>query len=273
MERKRNGQNLVWPELYLVRHGQSEYNILRAIKAKDELYQEFRREFELWDKRFKSAKSWLRELPNDRLVELAIQVSEKFSLNCSDADTLLTEEGKRQAQETGKALAKFIEVPDVVFCSPYTRTNQTFENVAMFCPQFDGVKVYQEDRIREQEHGLLTVYNDWRIYQVFHPEQKALSDRCGSYDVCHPNGENIARVRDRVRSWFDKLLREYAGKRVWAFSHHLTILTITGLHKHWDRRQFMWWDKYKVPPNLSVTSFKPRGDGKLILDQYGKVYY
>ncbi len=268
-----NGQRVIWPELDVVRHGESQYNILKGLKKVDPMYIEFRALFEEWEKRFRSAKCWRRVSPGSQLEELAMQVMEKYSLRCSDPDTELTDKGIWQAQQTGKALAKIIEKPDVVFCSPYKRTKQTFENVKMFCPQFEGVKVYEEDRIREQEHGLNTVYNDWRVLQIFHPEQKALFDATGSYDYCYLNGENVARVRDRIRRWFDKLIREFAGKRAWAFSHHLTILTTVGLHRHWTRSQFMWWDKHRVPPNLSVTTLKPNGNGKLKLYQYGKVYY
>lgn len=262
-----------WPELHLIRHGQSEYNILKAKKDKDPLYQKFKRKYEEWDRRIKNARIWILEKPGAELEDLAIQVMEKYSLTCSDADTELTEEGKIQAQITGRELDKFIIRPDVIFCSDYKRTNQTMENVLEFCPQLQGVKIYQEERIREQEHGLMTLYNDWRVYHVFNPQYKEFANRSGSNNNRFDCGENRPAVRDRVRSWFDKLIREYSGKRVYAFSHHLTILTIVGLHKHWTKAQFNWWDKYRVPPNTSVTTLIPNNKGKLILDQYGKVYY
>ncbi len=274
MKKEAGNKPLIWPdELHLVRHGESEYNILKALKAVDPMYQEFKAEYEKWDRRMKASKNWLDELPHKKLIDLARQVNGKYSLGCSDPDTKLTAYGVWQAQQTGKTLVDIIEPPDVVFCSPYERTKQTFENVAMFCPQLKTAKFYEEDRIRELEHGLATVYNDWRVFHVFHPEQKVLFDITGSYDYCFPNGENIARGRDRIRRWFDKLVREFAGKKVWAFSHHLTILTIVGLYDHWDRDTFIEWDKNRVPPNLSVTTFCSTNTGKPKLTEYGKVHY
>ncbi|QQS23236.1 histidine phosphatase family protein [bacterium] len=270
-----NGNNMIWPaELNLVRHGQSNYNILKALKAADPDYQVFKRLYNRWDARCEKG-DWMREPPKSELVELAIQMRKKYSLGCSDPETPLTEMGIWQAQQTGKALAEFIEIPDVIFVSPYKRTWQTFENVKMFCPQFHGVKIREEDRIREQEHGLCALYNDWRIYHVFHPEQRAMFRLAGKYDYCFPGGENIARARDRVRRWFDKLIRDYPGKRVWGFTHHLTKLTIMGLLKHWSQEQFLWWDTHRVPPNLSVTTFRGTNTGKIEIElpEYGKIYY
>ena len=34
------------------------------------------------------------------------------------------------------------------------------------------VKIIEDERIREQEHGLSSIYNDWRVFFTLHPEQK-----------------------------------------------------------------------------------------------------
>lgn len=260
-----------WPEeLYLVRHAQTEYNVLKAKKAKSEMYQEFKALYESW-------KGWPHEAPSDELLRLAGEVNIKFSLGCSDAGTRLTNLGHRQAVQTGKMLAGNISKPDVIFTSPYLRTNQTYKDFADNCPELNGVELIQEDRIREQEHGLSTLYNDWRVFHVFNPHQKALFELEGRYDYCFPNGENVVRVRNRCRDWFEKLIRDYAGKKVWVFTHHLTILTILGLQQHWSREEFLKWDDENPPANSSITLFRGNPEvgtnGKLILDYYSKTYY
>lgn len=265
-----NMKKMKWPrKLYLVRHGQTTYNILKAKKAVSPLYQEFKGLFEEWT-------GWPND-PSPKLVELALLVRQEFYLGCSDRNTPLTQLGIEQSEQTGRALADIIEVPDVVFHSSSIRTNQTFNAFARFCPQFNDVKVVEDDRLREQSHGLSTLYSDWRVFHVFNPQQRALFIQEGSYDYRFPNGEDKPMVRDRNRSWQDKLIREYGGKIVWAFSHHLTILSIMGLQLNWTADQFIEKDEKEPPPNSSVTMFECNpfaGDnGKLILKQYGQVYY
>lgn len=254
-----------WPKsLTIIRHGESAYNVLRAQKEKDALYQEFKRAFE-------------NDYQSPQTLELAKQVQKKFALWVSDYDTPLTAEGIRQARETGGSLLDHMFLPDVVFVSPYLRTRETFKYVA---EEFSGLskrKVVYDDRIREQEHGLSLLYNDWRVFHTFHPEQKKLHDLMGPYWYQYPQGESVSNVRDRNRDFTGMLIREYAGKRVLLVSHHLTILSFRGIFERLSPEDFIYMDEHEKPVNCGVTTYKGNpelgANGKLELVEYNKKFW
>lgn len=251
-----------WPNtLTLVRHGQSTYNVLRAQKEADPLYQQFKSAFK------KNHRS-------EATIRLAEQVQAKFSLGVSDYDTLLTEEGRRQALVTGRELQKQIRPPQVVFVSPYLRTRNTFEEMASVWPKLKEAKIVFDDRIREQEHGLSLLYNDWRVFQTFHPEQKKFHEMMGVYWYQYPQGESVSEVRDRIRLFIDTLIREYAEKEVLLVTHHLTILSIRANLERLSPEEFLHLDKEEKPVNCGVSTYVGHPDGgirgKLVLDNYNK---
>ncbi len=254
-----------WPNtLTLVRHGQSEYNVLRAKKDADPLYQEFKKMFR-------------RNHTSSQTRHLAEQVRHKFALGVSDYETLLTKEGRRQALATGRELKKHIRTPEVVFISPYLRTRNTFDEMTVGWPELMGAKIVYDDRIREQEHGLSLLYNDWRVFETLHPEQKELHELLGPYWYQYPQGESVSEVRDRIRLFTDMLVREYAEKEVLLITHHLTILSIRANLERLSPEEFVGIDENEKPLNCGVTTYT--GDptagtnGKLILDQYNRCFW
>lgn len=254
-----------WPKsLTIIRHGESAYNVLRAQKEDDALYKEFKIAFE-------------KDYQSPQTIELAKQVQKKFTLGVSDYDTPLTEEGIRQARETGRNLLDNMFLPDVVFVSPYLRARQTFKYLAEEFPGLEKGKVVYDDRIREQEHGLSLLYNDWRVFYTFHPEQKKLHDLMGRYWYQYPQGESVSNVRDRNRDFTGMLIREYAGKRVLLVSHHLTILSFRGIFERLSPEDFIYLDEHEKPVNCGVTTYignpKLGTDGKLELVEYNKKFW
>lgn len=259
-----------WPNnLTFIRHGESSYNALKKIKADDPKYGEF---CDLFNKEYKNAKdeNWA----SDELRGKAKEIWEKNKLMVGDYNTPLTKEGIEQAEKTGKELPRIVELPDVIYVSPYLRTRQTFEGLCKSWPDLKKVKTISEERIREQEHGLALVYNDWRLYYVFNPKQALLYKLGGDYEYRYVNGENKADVRDRVRSFLSTLIREHAEHKVFVVSHHLTLLCLRANLERWDREKFIDVDKNEKPINCGVTIYK--GDpgqgknGRLVLDTYNK---
>jgi hypothetical protein len=61
--------------------------------------------------------------------------------------------------------------------------------------------VVEEERIREQEHGMLTLYSDTKIYHVFHPENALLTELQDDYANRVEGGESHIDVRNRVGSF------------------------------------------------------------------------
>lgn len=255
-----------WPtSLMLIRHGQSEYNILRAKKQRDPLYQLFQK--------------WYKEGRTDEeMLALAREVKEKFSLGVGDEKTPLTAEGVQQAITTGKALhEEGAPPPDVILYSPYLRTRQTLDGLCDGWPALDQVPQVEDIRIREQEHGLSVIYSDWRVFNTFHPEYRELRELHGSYWYQHPGGESVPNVRDRVHSMMSTLTREYQEQRVLLVTHHLTILSIRAQLERLTSEEFIRLDDKEKPVNCGVTTYtgdpEQGKNGKLILTSYNRKLY
>ena len=252
-----------WPaSLTLVRHDVSTYNEIRGKRKDDPLYLQF----------LKTRK----EGSFEEIRRLALLVKEKFALKVGDADTPLADKEGRQAYQTGLALSSG-EVPDVIFVSPYKRALDTLKHITRGWPALEKVKVYEEERIREQEHGLALLYSDWRVFHALHPEQKELYEMEGPYWYRYPQGENVPDVRDRNRSWLTTLTRDFAGKHIFSVQHHLNILATRANLERLGAREFLHLDKHEKPINCGVTvyrGFPSQGaNGRLVLESYNTKYY
>jgi len=262
-----------WPHtLTFIRHGESKYNELGVKKSTRKSYEHFCR---IYNRDFKVAKDerWV----SNELKQLAEEVWHTTNLSMSDYDTPLTNAGIIQAKKVGKKLEQAIEFPRVIYVSPYVRTRQTFDAIRSEWRELKKVKTVYEERIREQDHGLSTVFNDWRVYNVMNPLQALLYRLEGGYEYRFLNGESKMDVRDRVRDFLGTLVREHAEENVLVISHQLTILSFRANLEHWDRDQFIYTDKNEKPINCGVTVYRGHSelgkDGKLVLDIYNKKLY
>jgi len=242
------------------------YNELRKKKEADFEYQVFM-------EAFKTDRANGRFRPST--LELARIVNQKFSLKVSDYDTPITTEGKRQAILLGEALEKsHTPTPDIIICSPYLRTKETKRGVGIGWHTLDDVEVVYDDRIREQEHGLSLLYNDWRVFHTMHPEQADLRDLLGPYWYRYPQGESVSDVRDRNRLFIEMLIREYSGMNVWLFTHHLTILSLRANLERLSPEQFIELDEHQKPVNCGLTTYignpNKGKNGKLELLSYNQ---
>jgi broad specificity phosphatase PhoE len=254
-----------WPEyLMLIRHDTSAYNVLKERKAKDPIYQEFQRIFE-------------KDPTSQKTVALARRVWAKYALSCSDADTPLADTEGKQAVITGQKLREEFKPPDVVFVSPYKRALDTLAFLKKGWPEIVGVKTVKEERIREQEHGLASLYNDWRVFQTLHPEQKLLYDLAGLYRYKYPQGESVPDVRARSLLMTATITRDFAEKKVLCICHHLNILAMRANFERLDEKEFIRLDKEEKPINCGVTLYRGYPElgenGRLVLDFYNRRYY
>ncbi len=254
-----------WPNiLQLVRHDVSAYNVLRELKSQDSLYLSFLAAFQ-------------RDPWAEATKCLALAVQEKFALGVSDAKTPLAELDNQRAEQTGQRLRETRELPHVVIRSPYDRARRTHEKICLGWPELAGVKVIEDERQREQEHGLATLYNDWRVFFCIHPEQKAMYDQYGPYWYRYPQGENVPDVRLRNNIWIGTLVREFAGMRVLVVTHHLNILATRANLERLTDEEFIHLDDHEKPINLGVTTYKGNpnagSNGRLILDSYNQALW
>lgn len=262
-----------WPNtLTILRHGESAFNKMKEESRKTVDYGLF---VEMFEKEFSAAATT--DWPSAELINLAGEVWKKTKLSMNDYKTPLTEEGVRQARVTGGKLKEHMPLPDIIYCSPYLRTEQTLRSLEDGWPELKNVRAVYDDRIREQEHGLQSVFNDWRVFCVLNPIQGLLFKQDGDYFYRHPNGESKIDVRDRLRSFSTTLIRENAGENVLLISHHLTLLSIRANLERWTPEKFVEVDRSEKPINCGVTIYKgdPKlgRDGKLILDIYNKKLY
>ena len=263
-----------WPkQLSFIRHGQSAYNAIKKQRDSSPVYKEFR---ELFEKEYHSIvdERWA----SKRLKDLARKAWMELRPSVGDAETPLTKEGWRQSEVTGTQLKVMrFEVPDVIYVSPYLRTQQTLEGLTKGYPKLGRARVIFDERLREQEHGIRTIYSDWRIFMVFHPEQALLYRLEGEYQYKFPNGENKPMVRDRVRSMVSTIIRENSGEGVMLISHHLVLLSLRANLERWNREKFIAVDQKETPVNCGVTVYcglPSRGkNGKICLEGYNQKLY
>ena len=253
-----------WPaSLTVMRHAESVYNILKAKKAEDPQYQEFKREFE-------------KHPYSDKTRALAVLVGEKYALKMSDYDTPLSVIGRTQAETTGYKMRRGTEhsfvKPDVVLVSPYVRTRETLDLVQSGGFNLGDTPVVHEDRIREQEHGLSLLHSDWRVFHALNPDQKRLRDTMGPYWYQYPQGESVSMVRDRIRDVLSMIIREYAGQHVLMVTHHLTILSLRANLERLSPEEFIRLDNHEKPVNCGITIYRGEPklgkNGKLVLESY-----
>jgi broad specificity phosphatase PhoE len=254
-----------WPaELLLIRHAESAYNQLKKQKDADPDYRRFRALLE-------------NDPSNPEIRPMAVMLHKKHALRLSDRDTPITPMGEAQARTTGREMrASGVQSPDVIFVSPYLRTEQTLHFLQEEWPGLRNAIVYREERIREKDHGLALLYNDSSIYFLMHPEQAELYKLLGDYDYRYLNGENIPDVRQRNLSWITTITREFAGKRVMAITHHLTILATRANFERLSPEEFLHLDKHEKPLNCGVTRYIGNPNlgsrGKLELREYNRQY-
>lgn len=257
-----------WPcQLILIRHDWSAYNALKKQKEKDPLYQKF-------------LAAWNSDPESNETVRLAKKVQEKFALGIDDHDTPLTGTEGTYSELAARAVRKELKLPHVIFVSPYVRTVRTLELFKKGWPELAKVKVYEDERIRERDHGLAILYNDWKVFFALHPEQRRLYELhkdYAAYRYTYPQGENMLMVRQRNRSFIDTIIREFSGQRVMVFTHHENILAIRANQERWSEDEYIRVDTEEKPLNCGVTMY--RGDpamgknGKLVLEFYNKRYY
>lgn len=254
-----------WPKmLTLVRHDTSEYNVLKDKKDKHDAYSAFIKEYD-------------KDPYSQKIKELAVKLRKELALNKADHDTPLAEGEGYKAIETGKKLRELIELPDVIFVSPYLRTHLTLQGLMEGWTELKGVRIVEEERIRERDYGLSILYNDWRIFNVCHPEQIELRKIIGSYWYRFPQGENIPDLRERIRSWFGTLIRDYSDKKVLAVTHQMSILALKANLDRLNADQFIELDRNEKLHNCGVTIYEgdpEKGkEGKLVLRQYNSKLY
>lgn len=235
-----------WPtNLVIVRHGQSERNVAQA-----------------------AAKAAGQKV--------------SYAAAIRDMDTPLTALGMGQALSVGVELREHVNYPefDVVFSSPYKRTQQTtaqilkglgVDNKAGLEPYRQAPKVVLDERIRELEFGLMDGLTHEGM-QAKYPEELARRHKEGKYWYRPPGGESRPDVAMRLQSFLTTLSRDYVDQRVLVVTHSVVVLMFRKLLERWDEAKYLHVDKHEDVKNCSITHYAS-DKNKLILQSYNSVCY
>lgn len=260
---KKLRKRMKWPEcLVLIRHARSFFNELKEALEKDPLWQVF-------------VEAYKTDFRSEKTKDLANLLRATYNNSYGDRKTPLTEYGRRvQAPKTGAYLKTQIELPDVILVSPHLRCLETLEGLKEGWPELGKVKTYEDERMVERRVGTCQLYTHWKIFHVFHPEQKELYEKDGYYDYQYPQGDSMIDVNDRIKNLFGTIIREFHGKKVFCVGHGVTIMGFRTAQERLTKEQFMELDHKNPPKNCSITIY--RGDpklgknGRLVLERYNE---
>lgn len=187
-----------------------------------------------------------------------------------DMDIPLTAAGIWQARQTGLFLIG--ERPfDVCFSSPYVRALQTAWRIKGVL--YYEVPVYKDNRLREKEFGRLHGLTKEEIKSKY-PEEVSDRERDGKYWYRLPRGENYPDVESRVHSFLDKLVRDYAEKRVLVVTHQVPYLMFRSLFEHLDEQGVL---SLGDVPNCGIQEYQldasEESEGRMKLKRYNFIAY
>jgi 2,3-bisphosphoglycerate-dependent phosphoglycerate mutase len=209
--------------LWLVRHGQSEGNVVRAAAAAD---------------------------------------AEVLDIPDRDMDVPLSELGRRQAAAFGAWLHGRPpgQRPEVVVSSPYRRAADTAAELTRAAEL--GAEIVLDERLRERDLGMMDLLTT-RGFAARFPEEAAHRTRLGKFYYRPPGGESWVDVALRCRSLLDSLSREYPGRRVLLVTHEVVIIMIRYVLEHLDERAALALSTDRAIANCSLTAYAADGDGRL----------
>ncbi len=222
----RDGPDALW----LIRHGQSEGNVVRDEAERRE--------------------------------------AQRYELGSRDADVPLSDLGRQQAQAFGRWLAEQPhEVqPDVVLVSPYLRAAQTAD-LALEAAGLRHLPRGVDERLRDREMGDWDGLT-WRGIVAEHPEGADRARLVGRFYHRPPCGESWADICLRLRSVLGDVARELPGRRVLVVAHDVVIqlvrVLVDGLSEA-DAVELLTSTSYV---NCGLTTFERGGHGRIELDRY-----
>ena len=190
-----------------------------------------------------------------------------LQIDTRDADTPLSDDGRRQAAGMGRVLAELAEEerPGIVLASPYRRARETAQIALAESPLVD--KIVVDERLRERDLGIFDGLTGVGIREKF-PEEAARRSREGKFYYRPPGGESWTDVALRVRSILGDIRNEYDGERVWVFSHQAVIMSFRFVIESLDEETLLGIDTDTPMANCSRTIYRRSESGALELDTY-----
>jgi broad specificity phosphatase PhoE len=212
--------------LWLVRHGQSEGNVIRAAAARE---------------------------------------AEVLEITARDMDVPLSDLGKRQASAFGTWLRGRTEdqLPGAILSSPYARATQT--TAAMLQAANLEIGFVPDERLRERDLGMMDLLTTKGFAARF-PAEAAHRARLGKFYYRPPGGESWTDVALRCRSLLDSVAREHAGERVLLVTHEVVIIMIRYILERLDEEAALMLSSDATIANCSLTAYALDNAGRLLAE-------
>jgi broad specificity phosphatase PhoE len=178
----------------------------------------------------------------------------------------LSDEGRRQAIEAGRALRERFGPFDQVYHSGYLRTVDTTKHLLDAYPPDERARIRVRHHlfIRERDPGYAYDMTDAEATAAF-PWLQDYWTTFGPFFARPPGGESLAQVCERVYTFLQKLSRTMGGKRVLIVTHAGTIWCIRYVLERWTYDEAEHRFRTERIPNASITSYERQPDGRLAL--------
>ncbi len=176
-----------------------------------------------------------------------------LGLSMRDMDVPLTPLGREQARASGRYLDRYSPF-DVLYVSPYTRTQQTADLVLEEVSLEPALRRVEE-RVREKEFGVLDGLTRHGV-RVKHPEETRRKEFIGKYYYRPPGGESYPDVNLRVQSFLGTLVREHAGQRVLVVTHSVVVLLFRRLLERMEEQEVLELDRQDEVKNASLLVYE-----------------
>ena len=184
-----------------------------------------------------------------------------------DMDVPLSELGRRQAGAFGLWLGEQSrkDQPEVVLASPYVRAFDT-ARIVIETAGID-VELHRDERLRERELGILDLLTRAGV-EARYPDEQRRRERLGKFYHRPPGGESWVDVALRLRSLRDSIGREHGGKRVLLVAHEVVIVIMRYLLEDLDESQALLLGGGRLA-NCSLTTYHADRNGAPVLDLDG----
>jgi broad specificity phosphatase PhoE len=208
--------------LWLVRHGESEGNLLHEAAQRESLHE--------------------------------------IGLPTRDADVPLSERGEEQARAFGRWLAAQPAhlLPTTVLVSPYLRARET-ARLALAAGDL-RLPTDVDERLRDREMGVLEGLT-WEGILAEHPREAERKRRLGKFQHRPPGGESWADICLRLRSLYADAARDLAGERVLVVAHDAVIQLTRVILEGLDEETAIRISDATPYGNAALTAYELDADG------------
>jgi broad specificity phosphatase PhoE len=190
--------------------------------------------------------------------------AELIDLATRDADVPLSALGRTQAEAVAAYIAASSadERPEYLMTSPFARSVQTCNAIADALA-LNSSDVRVDERLREKEFGILDRYTRHGIHARF-PELAAQRGSVGKFYFRPPGGESWCDVILRLRSVYDEIKLDFAGRRVLIVAHQVIVNCLRYIVEKLDEATILAIDSEGDVPNCAFTEYR-RADNGLAL--------